>query len=516
MFAVVTPKKNCNWTLLFGTDYHSHWGTEFGGMAVLGHELVCRSYPIAQSQFKTELLPKLHHFTGSMGIGAISSKDEQPLVINPVNSNIGFFAIATVGYIDNAEKLVGEFIASGIGFEYDDEETKSINMTKLVGMLISQSDNLISGIEKMFYRIQGSISLMVLNTDGILAARSLYGHTPLFLAQKGNEWAITLETTALPNLGFKVTKLLLPGEIIQLNENGPVTRSEEYHNHTQFCAFLPIYTAFPAAEFGGDLTAEGYREKAGAYHAIRDFEEGIRAQMAAGMADSGTPYAIGYAQASYNIVAGAVESNIHLALGRRNIDEEQANDIFKILKRFIPFHRPLVKYTPGWGRSYTPPKQADRDRVAKMKQIPVRDIWDGLTSLILTEDSIVRGTQLAQYLKQLRHIIEELWGKNWPEIHARIGCPPLAWPCKYMLSTRNNSELAARRIVTNILGQPPTDDQMRVYIDPANPEYHQMVSLIGEEIGVTSLRYLPLEETIRIIGLPQEKICTYCWNGQGV
>lgn len=515
MFAVVTPKRNCNWTLFYGIDYHSHWGTEFGGMAVLGHELVCKAYPITQSQFKTEFSPKLHLFSGPMGIGVISPKDEQPLTINPVNPGIGLFAIATVGYVENAEELVGEFMASGIGFEYDDEEAKTINMTKLVGMLISQSDNLVSGIEKMLYRIQGSISLMTLNTDGILAARSLYGHTPLFLAQKGNEWAVTLETTALPNLGFKVIKPLLPGEIIQLNENGPVTRSEEYLNKTQLCAFLPIYTAFPTAEFG-DLTAEGYREKAGAYHAIRDYEEGIKGQMAAGMADSGTPYAIGYSQATFDLVARDIRAMTELALSGGSISNDQVRDVSLLLDLFVPYHRPLLKYTPAYGRSYTPPKQVDRDRIAKMKQLPARDIWDGLVRLILTEDSIVRATQLAQYLKQLHHIIVDLWGKSWPEIHARIGCPPLAWPCKYMLSTRNCNELAARRIVTNIMGQPPTDDQMRVYIDPANPEYHQMVSLIGEEIGVTSLRYLPLEETIRIIGQPQDQICTYCWNGQGV
>lgn len=509
MFGVVTPGENCVWKLFYGIDYHSHLGTEFGGMAVLGHELVRRIHRLTQSQFKTEFSPDLHLFSGSMGIGVVSPKDEQPLMINPINSEIGLFCLATVGYVDNAEEIVAEFTASGIGFEYDDKEAKTINMTKLVGMMISQSDNLISGIEKMFYRIEGSISLLVLNTDGITAARSLYGHTPLFLAQKGDDWAVSVETTSFPNLDFRVIKPLLPGEIILLNENGPVTKSMEYHGCTRFCAFLPIYTAFPAAEFG-DSTAEGYREKAGRYHATCDLEEGIQAQMVAGMADSGTPYAVGYAKATLDHIIGMIEHKISSA------QQLDPNETLALVSRIVPFRRPIVKYTPGWGRSYTPPKQVDRDLVAKMKQIPVKDVWDDLTSLVLTEDSIVRGTQLAQYLRQLRHIIEKLWDKSWPDIHARIGCPPLAWPCKYMLSTRTREELAARRIVTQILGHSPSDEEMHIYINPANPEYHEMVYLIAQEIGVASLRYLPLEEMIRIIGLPADQICTYCWNGKGV
>lgn len=512
LFGVVTPNENCNWKLFYGTDYHSHLGTEFGGMAVLGHEFVRRIHRITQSQFKTEFSPDMHLFSGSMGIGVISVKDEQPLMINPVNRDLGFFVIATCGFIDNAREIIDEFIASGIGFEFEDDH-ETINHTKLVGMMISQADTLISGIEKMFYRIDGSMSLLVLNTDGILAARSLYGHSTLFLAQKGKDWAVTSETTALANLGFQVTSPLQPGQITLINENGPVVKSLEYHHREQLCAFLPIYTAFPAAEFG-NITAEGYREQAGAYHAKSDFKTGTNGQMVAGMADSGTPYAVGYAKKSQAIIAQEIYNRAN-TLSSYNF-EAVTDEIKILLSCMVPFERPLVKYTPGWGRSYTPPSQVDRDRIAKMKQIPVRDIWDDLEELILTEDSIVRGTQLKQYLGQLRHIVEELWGKKWPKIHVRIGCPPLAWPCKYMLSTRSRSELAARRAVTDILGHKPTDVEMTQFLEYGSGHYDAMINWIAQDLDVASLAYLPLEEMIRISQIDKDRICTYCWTGQGV
>lgn len=499
LFGVVTPGQNCKWPLFYGIDYHSHWGTEYGGMAVMGHELVRRIHRISQSQFKTEFAPDMDIFAGSMGIGVISAKEEQPLMINPVNKQIGLFTIAMLGYIDNAEELTTELTASGI-LKFNGRE-KPINQVELIGLMISQSDNLISGIDKMFYRIEGSVSLLILNAEGIIAARSRYGHTPLFLAQKEDSWAVTLETTALPNLGYKVVKSLLPGEIISINENGPTTRYQDCSSRMQLCAFLPIYTGFPSAEFG-DITAEGYREKAGAFHARQDLDQGLIAQMVAGMADSGTAYGIGYAKETIDY------AKILAASGE--------NDVKKLLDMIVPFRRPLAKYTPSWARSYNWPKQVDRDRVAKMKQIPIRDVWDSLESLILTEDSIVRGTQLAQYFKQLRHIVESLWEKSWPEMHVRIGCPPLAWPCKYMLSTRTREELAARKAVTKLIGHAPTDEEMLVYIDPATDEYAQMVDVIAQELGVASLRYLPKEEMIRIIGLPADQVCTHCWDGTGV
>jgi amidophosphoribosyltransferase len=511
LFGIVTPGNNCTQDLLYGTDYHSHLGTEYGGIAVLGHEYIRRLHRITNSQFKTEFLPDQHLFNGPIGIGVISEKDQQPLQINPVNKDIGLFTLAMCGYVTNANDFVEEFRTSGIGFEC--EHPRDVNITKLVGMLISQSDNLVSGIQKMFYRINGSVTLIIISGEGIIAARSLYGHSTLYLGRRKNDWAITSETTALPNLNFVLERCFKPGEIIFLDGNGPKTVSSEYHNKTQLCPFFPVYTAFPSAEYG-DTTAEGYRQKAGAYHACCDCKQGICAQMVAGMADSGTAYAIGYARQSQIDTNKAVLELVH----QHSVSpvDQLDKQIESLLSRYIPYQRPLVKYTPGWGRSYTPPNQIDRDRVAKMKQIPVKDIWDDLTSLILTEDSIVRGTQLKRYFVQLRHIIEKIWHKQWPDIHVRIGCPPLMWPCRYMYSTRKPEELAARRAVAALLGYIPSDDQMRDYVDSQSSNFQQMVDWLTEDIGAKSIRYMPLNEMIELMDMNSDEVCTYCWNGEGV
>lgn len=495
IFAVYTPGKNCAETLLYGTDYLSHLGTSFGGMAVMGRTCTRRIHRISDSQFKTVFMPDLEIFRGNYGIGVISSRDKQPLEIVPINRDLGAFNLITIGVIENADDLIDEFMASGIGFDY--EEDGSVNMTILAGMLISQSDSIHNGIEKMFYRIRGSISLILMNADGIIIARSLYGHSALFIGKRGDDVAVSVETTPFDNLGFLFDRMLKPSEIVQIDENGINTLSCEHHGRCQFCPFLLIYTAFPSARFTvGDatITPEKYRSKVGAFHAECDYKKGLDAQQVVGMADSGTPYAIGYAC-----------KNSELVITNRDAPE-----------RRIPYCRFLLKYTPGWGRSYTPPTQEARDRIANMKQVPVFDVWDDIKSIVMTEDSIVRGTQLRQYLSKLRYIIEISWSKVWPEVHLRIGCPPLAWPCKYMFSTRSTKELAARRAVENILGHEPNDDEMRRFIVFGSAEYLSMVEWLRKDIGAASLEYLPLEAMPKILGVDIKKICTYCWNGIGV
>ena len=459
IFAVIS-KDSCLEDLFYGTDYHSHLGSQFAGLAVFGKELMRKIHDIRGSQFKAKFYEDYKKMQANKGIGVISAQDEQPIVIN---SKFGPFAIVTNGFIDNADKLAEQLYKEGSSFsEISDGH---VNLTELVAKLIIRGKDIIDGIEDMFSRIEGSCSLLLLNKDGIYAARDRYGYSPLIVGERQKDWAVTTETTAFSNLGFKVKKYIEPGEIILIDEEG-LKAKRKGNKCNQICSFLWIYTGFPASSYEG-INVEVVREKCGKCLAKGD---NIKIDMAAGIPDSGTTHAIGYAMGSGS-----------------------------------PFRRPLVKYTPGFDRSYIPASQERRDLIARMKLLPIPEIING-KRIVFCDDSIVRGTQLKNYT------IQKLLECGAKEIHFRIACPPLMFPCKFNYSTRSIQELAARRAIRAMEGK--DIDNVSAYIDDSSPKYKKMVEWIAKDLSITTLKYQKLDDMISAIGLPKENLCTYCWTGK--
>ena len=460
IFGVVS-QGDCAETLFCGTDYHSHLGTEYGGIAILGEDFVRQIHNISQSQFKSKFYEDYKEIKGNKGIGVISSFDEQPIYLH---SKFGPFCIVTNGLLENAQELTADLLAKGVSFSEVSKD--SVNTTELIAKLISQGKDIVDGIEKMFAVIDGSCSLLLLNKKGVYAARDRLGYTPLVIGRRSDAWAVTTETSAFPNSGFEVVKCLEPGEIALINEQGMAT-IRPGGDITQICAFLWIYTGFPASSYEG-INVEKVRESCGRCLARHDRD--IKVDLVSGVPDSGTGHALGYAMES-----------------RR------------------PFRRPLVKYTPGYGRSYTPPSQETRDLVAKMKLIAIREITEG-NRIVVCEDSIVRGTQLKKFT------VKKLWDAGAREVHIRPACPPLMFPCKFNLSTRSISELAARRAIHSLEGHDLED--VSKYIDHTTEEYKRMIEWIARDLEVTTLRYQTIDDMIKAIGLPREKLCLYCWTGE--
>ena len=460
IFGVVS-KEDCTRTLLYGTDYHSHLGTEFGGVAVLGETFQRQIHDISQSQFKSKFYEDVSRMKGNKGIGVISDSNEQPMFLS---SKFGPFCIVTSGLIENSEEIAEKLLADGISFS--EMSNGAVNVTELIAKIINNGKTLIEGIEKIFDLIEGSCSLLLLHKDGIYAARDKWGYTPLIIGKKENTWAITSETSAFPNNRFETVKDLTPGEIVLVTEKG-IQEKKQGNENQQICTFLWIYTGFPASDYEG-INTEVVRERCGAALAKRDKD--INIDLVAGIPDSGMGHAIGYAMES----------------GK-------------------PLRRPLAKYTPGYGRSYTPASQDTRDLVATMKLIPIREVIDG-NSIVICEDSIVRGTQLKNFT------VNKLWDCGAKEIHVRPACPPLMYPCKFCLSTRSINELAARKAIRDIEGHDIED--VSEYIDPKTEKYKKMIEWVRKDLDVTTLRYQTLEDMVEAVGLPKEKLCTYCWTGE--
>ncbi|MBA7573676.1 Amidophosphoribosyltransferase [subsurface metagenome] len=457
----VVSKENCSELLFFGTDYHSHLGTAFGGLAVLGEKFNRQIHDISNSQFKSKFFEDYHDMKGNKGIGVISDCDEQPIYIH---SQFGPFCIVTNGFIENTDELVDKLLKKGITFS--EVSNGNVNMTELVAKLITQGSTLSKGIEKMFSVIEGSCSLLLLNEEGIYAARDRFGYTPLVIGQRNNAYAVTSESSAFPNTGFETIKHMEPGEINLINENGIVLKRKGDSTH-KICSFLWIYTGFPASNYEG-INTEIVRERCGQCLARADKD--IDIDFVSGVPDSGMGHAVGYAMESKK-----------------------------------PLRRSLVKYTPGYGRSYVPPTQSTRDLIARMKLIPIREIIEN-KKVLLCEDSIVRGTQLKNFT------IKKLVDAGVKEIHIRVACPPLMFPCRYNLSTRSINELAARKAIRSIEGHDL--DDVREYIDPSSDKYRQMVEWIKNDLEVTSLKYQLVDDMVSAIGLPKDKLCLYCWTGK--
>lgn len=457
----VASKGNCIETLFYGTDYHSHLGTEYGGMAVMNADLERHIHNISQAQFKSKFFDNYKHMHGTKGIGVISAFEEQPIYLK---SRFGPFCIATNGLIENVDELAARLLDGGSSFS--EVSRGPVNPTELVAKLITQGKDIVDGIERMFAAIKGSCSLLILTAEGIYAARDRQGYTPLSIGRKKDTWAVTTETSAFPNNDIEFVKDLAPGEIVLITETGLVEKRPGT-SASQICAFLWIYTGFPAASYEG-INVEVVRERCGRLLAKRDKD--IKVDVVSGVPDSGVGHAIGYAMES----------------GK-------------------PYRRPLVKYTPGYGRSYTPPSQERRDLIAKMKLIPVKEVIQG-NSVVICEDSIVRGTQLKNFT------VKKLWDAGAREVHARPACPPLMFPCRFNLSTRSIHELAARKAIRSLEGRDVED--VSEYIDHTSPKYKKMVEWIARDLEVTTLRYQTIDDTVKAIGLSREKLCLYCWTGK--
>jgi len=461
IFGIVSTG-NCAETLFYGTDYHSHLGTEYGGIAVLGEDFTRRIHNLSQSQFKSKFYDDYERIDGNKGIGVISDSDEQPIYLN---SKFGPFCIVTSGFVENAEELAANLLAKGVSFS--EVSKRAVNIPELIAKLVNQGDNLVDGIEKMFDTIQGSCSLLLLHRDGIYAARDRFGYTSLTIGKREDACAVTSETSAFPNIGFEAAKHVEPGEIVLITENGLVPKKPGKGSENQICAFLWIYTGFPASSYEG-INVEIVRERCGRSLAKQDKD--IEVDLVSGVPDSGVAHGLGYAMESGS-----------------------------------PFRRPLVKYTPGYGRSYIPPSQQTRDLIAKMKLIPIKEVIEG-NSIVVCEDSIVRGTQLKNFT------IKKLWDCGAKQIHIRPACPPLMFPCRFNLSTRSTHELAARRAIRNL--ERGDLEDVSEYIDPTSVKYKQMVAWIARDLGVTTLRYQTVDDMVRAIGRPREKLCLYCWTGE--
>jgi amidophosphoribosyltransferase len=461
VFGVVS-RKDCVADLFYGTDYHSHLGTVRGGLAVKNGEGFVRFiHDITTTQFRSKFqvdLPRLH---GSMGIGVISDYEDQPLLIN---SHHGAYAIVTVGRVANQEELVREALGRN-GVHFSEMTGSEVNPTQLVAHLIDEGETLEEGIAHAQRKIEGSCSILLLTEEGVYAARDQLGRTPLVLGEKEGARAVTFETCALPNLGYEVDRFLGPGEIVRISPDG-VEQLRSPGQRMQICAFLWVYYGYPASSYE-NVGVEAVRYRCGELLAKRD---SVEVDLVAGIPDSGTGHAIGYANWSR-----------------------------------VPFGRPFVKYTPTWPRSFMPQDQRVRDLVARMKLIPVREMIEG-KRLLFCEDSIVRGTQL-------QDIIRRVFEYGAKEVHMRPACPPLLFGCKFLNFSRSRSELdlAGRRALLELEGEEPRD--LGRYCRPDSAPYCAMVEGIRQRLGLTSLEYQRLEDLVEATGLPKERLCTFCWDG---
>ncbi|MFX1410194.1 MAG: amidophosphoribosyltransferase [Promethearchaeota archaeon] len=457
----VFSNSDCLKDLFYGTDYHSHLGTRRGGLAVKnagGFQRFIKN--ITTTQFRSKFEKDITKMHGNKGIGVISDFDDQPLIIS---SHLGIFAIVTVGKINNLESLAKDALNNGSHFS--EMHGSEINPTEMVATIISQGSTFEEGIQKVQDMIEGSCTMLILTDQGIYATRDKLGRTPLIIGMKNRSYAVTMETCAFPNLGYKIIKFLGPGESIFINKNGPEQKIAP-GNRLQICGFLWVYYGYPASNYEG-INVEVVRHRCGSYLAKND---DVEVDLVAGIPDSGTAHGLGYANEAK-----------------------------------IPFSRPFVKYTPTWPRSFMPQDQSIRDIVAKMKLIPVEEEIKN-KRLLFCEDSIVRGTQL-------RRTIQRLYEYGAKEVHMRPACPPLVYGCKFLNFSRSRSELdlAGRWAIKELIGKDvgnPKD-----YINPESDNYKAMVDIIRKKLRLTTLKYQKLENLVKAIGLPKEKLCTYCWDG---
>lgn len=464
-FFGVAAKEDCVFDLYFGTDYHSHLGTRRAGMAVYdaqkGYDRAIHN--IENAPFRTKFDKDVNNMKGQFGIGCISDYEPQPLI---VRSHHGTYAICTVGRINNTEEIIKEIFDKGHS-HFLEMSGGDVNPTELVASIVNQKEHLVEGIQYAQELIEGSMTMLIMTPKGIYAARDRMGRTPVAVGKKDGAHCVSFESFAYLNLGYTPVKELGPGEIAVIEPDGIRTLVNPGKD-MKICTFLWVYYGYPSSSYEG-MSVEQMRNNCGALQAKRD---NVKPDIVAGVPDSGIAHAIGYANESG-----------------------------------IPFSRPFIKYTPTWPRSFMPTIQTQRNLIAKMKLIPVHDLIQD-KSLLLIDDSIVRGTQLSE-------TTEFLYQSGAKEVHIRTACPPILYGCKYLNFSRSSSEmdLITRRVLKEIEDEGKKID-LKAYVDPDTEEYADMVDRICKKLNFTSLGFNRLDDMLEAVGIDKDKLCTYCWDGR--
>lgn len=471
-FFGATSRRNCILDVFFGTDYHSHLGTRRGGMAAWDKDVGMQReiHNIQNSPFRTKFEGILDEMTGTAAIGCISDTDPQPILIR---SRLGIYAICTIGVINNAEALIANHLHT-TGGHFDSMTGGRVNSNELIAAMIDQKKDFAQGIRYAQEMIEGTASILIMKEGGnLIAARDKMGRLPIVIEKNEDGYAVTFEDYAGEKLGYEVVRELGPGEIVEISPEG-ITQLAEPHKEMKICAFLWSYYGYPTACYEGK-NVEVTRYRNGCIMAKADREHGVAQDIdyVAGVPDSGTPHAIGYANESG-----------------------------------IPFARPFIKYTPTWPRSFMPANQSERNMVAKMKQIPVDELIRD-KKLLFVDDSVVRGTQL-------RETVEFLYEHGAKDVHIRSACPPILYGCKFLNFSRSNSEneLIARATILELEGEEGLQ-HLDEYMDGNTQRGKNMRQAICKKLHFASLEYQSLDGILEAIGLPKDCVCTYCWNGKG-
>lgn len=470
-FFGAAAEHNCISDVFFGTDYHSHLGTRRGGMTAYSPEKGFQRsiHSIENSPFRTKFESDVDAMEGNLCIGSISDTDPQPILLK---SRVGTYAVCNIGIINNAEELCNELLSNSSA-SFEAMSSGKVNSSTLIGGLIAQRDNIVDGIKYAQEKIKGTMSLLILTEDGIIAARDKDGRLPIIIGRRDDGYCVSFESFAFQKLGYAIYREMLPGEIVKITSKRAEVLSEGHINDLKICTFLWTYYGYPNSVYEG-VTVETMRTRNGEIMAEHDIQSGNLPDVdfICGVPDSGVPHAIGYANRSG-----------------------------------IPFARPFIKYTPTWPRSFMPQSQSMRNKVAKMKLIPVHELIEG-KKLLFVDDSIVRGTQL-------RETVEFLYANGAKEVHMRSACPPIMYGCKYLNFSRSTSELdlIARRIIHEFEGEDGVK-YINEYSDTNTERGQRLRSEICKRLKLTSLEFQSLEGTVKAVGLPESGLCSYCWNGK--
>ncbi len=460
-FFGVASHKECASDLFYGIDYHSHLGAKRAGMATMEGENFFRSiHNIENTYFRTKFTDSLPKFKGTHGIGVISDTDAQPIV---VNSHLGRFAIVTVGKINNLAELEAECLS--LNQQFTELSSGSTNPTELVALLITQGKDFVDGIQNVYRKVQGSCTMLILTNEGLIVARDILGRTPAIIGKNHEGYAVAFDSHSFDNLDYQVEHYVGPGEIMKVTADG-FKQLLAPNEKMQICSFLWIYYGFPSSAYEG-INIEQMRYQGG-YEMGK--EDDIEADFVSAIPDSGIGMALGYATG-----------------------------------KGIPYQRGIVKYTPTWSRSFMPVNQETREHVAKMKLLPNAAILKGKRA-VFCDDSIVRGTQL-------RDNVRKLYEYGAKEVHIRISCPPLLYGCKFInfSASKSEMELISRRIIEELEGD--SKKNLHLYMDDTTPQYANMVEKIRQHLGVDSLKFNKLSTIAKAIGLPKDRLCTYCFDG---
>ena len=460
-FFGVVSSNPCVSDLFYGVDYHSHLGTKRGGLVTWDGTSFHRSiHNIDNTYFRTKFGDEVDKFVGNSGIGVISDTDSQPLV---VNSHLGRFAIVTVARVNNLAELEKECLDNRQ--QFTELSSGVTNQTELIALLITQGETFVDGIQNVYRKIKGACSMLLLTEEGIIAARDLYGRTPIVIGSKDGSRALAFESHSFMNLGYDIDRFVGPGEIVKVTADG-CQQLLPPNDKMQVCSFLWVYYGYPSTMYE-DINVENSRY-------IGGYEMGktddVEADFVSAIPDSGIGMAVGYAKG-----------------------------------KGIPYERAIVKYTPTWSRSLRPSNQNMREHVAMMKLLPNTTLLKG-KRIVFCDDSIVRGTQL-------RDNVKKLYAAGAKEVHIRISCPPLLYGCYYLnfSASKTELELITRRVIEELEGD--STKNLHLYMDETTPQYAKMVEIIRKHLGVDTLKFNTLGTIAKAIGLPKERICTHCFDG---